>query len=951
MNIPEFLLQAVDARLTAARATAPETWARILSDDRIAVSLPLVFGCSEFVASACLREPQLLTALIDEGDLFRPADHFAASLEAALGTEVAEQEVMRIFRLFRRRHMVRLAWRDLAGWADVSSILAELSALADACIQCAYRRAYAELSKRHGTPRGAQAKSEQHMVILGMGKLGGRELNYSSDIDLVFVYPEEGETDGERSIDNAEFFLRLGQRIINLLAASTADGFVYRVDMRLRPFGDSGRLAISFDSFENYLQQHGRDWERYAYVKARPITAIEHHDSLYRNVIRPFVYRRYLDFGVFESLRGMKELIAREVARRELQDNVKLGPGGIREIEFIVQAFQLIRGGSDSRLQSRELRTVLPLLAGQKLLPQQAVAELGDAYLFLRRLENRLQEYLDQQTHQLPDDEPGRERLAASMSAASWSVLLGQIERHRSAVSKHFANIVFGPVERDAAADVAVEFQLELPQEELQKRLTESGCDAAESCAEQLAQLRESGYYRRLDETGRRRLLILLPRIFKLLAGSATPDVTLARLLKVVEMIAGRTVYLALLGENELALRRLIDLCARSQFLVEQIAAFPLLLDELIDARLFEDVPTRAQFTEELQARIESSRGEDIEFQIEALRKFQCVAMFRIAVADFAGTLPLMKISDRLTDLAELLVDATLRMAWAQIVERHGKPRCGADEQSLRDAHVVVVAYGKFGGIELGYGSDLDLVFLHDSAGDVQHTDGAQPIDNTVFFARLGQRLVHLLTTHTRAGRMYEVDIRLRPSGKGGLLVQSLSHFDEYQRTEAWTWEHQALTRARAVAGESLLCAHFEIVRIDILRKAVRRNTLREEVRKMRERMRAELSKAKPGQFDLKQDAGGIADLEFLVQYWMLKWADEYPPIITFSDNIRQLESLASGDIVAQSTVDFLTETYRKFRHRMHHLSLADGNDVINDAEFVEERQTLVALWNAQLGE
>jgi len=286
-----------------------------------------------------------------------------------------------------------------------------------------------------------------------------------------------------------------------------------------------------------------------------------------------------------------------------------------------------------------------------------------------------------------------------------------------------------------------------------------------------------------------------------------------------------------------------------------------------------------------------------------------------------------------------------------QIVQRHGAPRCGLSANALHDAHVVVVAYGKFGGIELGYGSDLDLVFLHDSAGDIQITVGPQQIDNTVFFARLGQRLVHLLTTHTRAGRLYEVDIWLRPSGKGGLLVQTLDAFNDYQRKEAWTWEHQALLRTRAVAGNTVLCAAFEAMRIDILRHAIRRDTLRDEVRKMRERMRSELSKAKAGQFDLKQDAGGIADLEFLTQYWMLKWCDQYPPIVTYSDNIRQLESLESGGIVAQETVDFLTATYVKYRHRMHHLSLEGGDDVIADTEFVEERQKLIELWNAEMSQ
>jgi glutamate-ammonia-ligase adenylyltransferase len=628
---------------------------------------------------------------------------------------------------------------------------------------------------------------------------------------------------------------------------------------------------------------------------------------------------------------------------------VKLGPGGIREIEFIVQAFQLIRGGSDRRLQTRELRTALPLLAGQKLLPMAAVTELGDAYTFLRRLENRLQEYNDQQTHQLPEEEPFKQVLALSMNCADWEALRGQLDRHRGAVSKHFANVVFGPVDA-GSSPVVVEFNLDASRADWDRHLSGLPAAEAESCMQQLEALRDSGYYKRLDENGRRRLQALLPRVFAVLAKQDAPDVTLARLLRIVEMIGGRTVYLSLLHESSIALARLVDLCARSGFLAEQIAAFPLLLDELIDERLLEQVPQRAQFAEELESRMQSARHDDVELQVEAMRHFQRAAMFRIAVADFSGQLPLMKISDRLTDLAELIVSEALQMAWHHVAARHGQPRCGASMQALRPAFVTVVAYGKFGGIELGYGSDLDLVFLHDSAGEIQLTDGPQPVENSVFFARVGQRLVHLLTTHTRAGRLYEVDIRLRPSGKGGLLVQSLDAFNEYQRKEAWTWEHQALLRARAVAGNEELRASFERTRIAVLREAVRRDTLQEEVRKMRERMRAELSKAKAGEFDLKQDAGGIADLEFITQYWMLKWCDRYPPIITFSDNIRQLESLASGAIVPQETVDFLTATYRTYRRRMHHLSLADAGDAIADSEFVEERRALIELWNREMG-
>jgi glutamate-ammonia-ligase adenylyltransferase len=439
--------------------------------------------------------------------------------------------------------------------------------------------------------------------------------------------------------------------------------------------------------------------------------------------------------------------------------------------------------------------------------------------------------------------------------------------------------------------------------------------------------------------------------LLPLIAQTTDPAAALGRAIKILEMIGGRTVYLALLNENSAALRRLTDLCARSQFLADQIAAHPLLLDELIDERLVEEPPTREQFAADLTARRAALHAEDPERQVELLRQFQRAATFRVAVADLIGGLPLMKVSDRLTDIAELIVQEALSLSWLQITERHGLPRCKDMQGNLRTPSMIVVAYGKLGGLELGYGSDLDLVFLHDSSGESQSTDGASSIDNGVFFQRLGQRLVHLLTVHTSAGRLYEVDTRLRPGGNKGLLVQSLSSFRDYEFQEAWTWEHQSLLRARAIAGDQALCAEFENARIEVLRNAVKRDDLRQAVRDMRKRMRENLSKAKEGQFDLKQDPGGVADLEFLVQFWMLQWADRYPEIVTFSDNIRQLESLASGNLVPQSRVDFLVDTYRKYRQRLHRLSLEGGKNVVGADEFVQERAGVIEIWDEAMKE
>jgi glutamate-ammonia-ligase adenylyltransferase len=665
------------------------------------------------------------------------------------------------------------------------------------------------------------------------------------------------------------------------------------------------------------------------------------------------VFRRYLDFSVFESLREMKELIAREVERRELRDNVKLGPGGIREIEFIVQAFQLIRGGGRPSLQTRRLLEALPLLAGQKLLPSSAVEELGESYRFLRRVENRLQERNDEQTHDLPQDDAGRARLALAMGAPDWASLASELERHRQRVGGHFRALILGPGEPGGgeAADRTLETLL-APETGDQRRhelLQLARVRDVPAVLDRLNALRESVYYRRLDETGKRRLHTLLPSLLKSIAGGDGEAVALGRVLHVVELIGGRTVYLALLNENAVARRRLVELCAHSQFLTDQIAAFPLLLDELLDERLFETVPSRAEFAQDLRARMAGAGSDDPGHQIDLLRQFQRVAVFRIAVPDLTGRLPLMKVSDRLTDVAELICAESLALSWQQISQRHGTPQYGPDDAHLRQAGLIVVAYGKFGGIELGYGSDLDLVFLHDSVGEVQRTTGPKVLDNGVFFLRLVQRLVHVLSVHTAAGRLYEVDTRLRPSGKGGLLVQSLGAFGDYQRGEAWTWEHQALLRARVVAGDPALRERFEALRCQILRFAVRRATLKDDVRNMRERMRAELSRSGPGQFDLKQDAGGITDIEFLAQFWTLHWAERHPELVTYSDNIRQLESLASACLVPQETVDVLTGAYRAYRQRIHHLSLEAASSVVPADEFRDVRAAVTAIWDATL--
>jgi glutamate-ammonia-ligase adenylyltransferase len=894
--------------------------------------------CSDFAASLLIRRPEWLAELVASGELYEPPALTTLQTRLSLAAHAGEEAAMAALRLHRQREMLRIAWRDLNDLATIEQTLRELSELADAAIGAAVDWCTARLEARHGQPRDADGL-HQRLIVLGMGKLGGGELNFSSDIDLVFLYPAAGETDGERTLVNEQFFVRLGQQVVRLLDQATAEGFVYRVDMRLRPFGAAGPLAVSFDAFEGYLQQHGRDWERYAYVKARAVTGAEQAQAVFDEVLRPFVYRRYLDYGVFKALRDMKAMIEQEVARRELDNNVKLGPGGIREIEFITQCFQLVRGGNDPSLRPPSLLQVLPRLASRRCLGQGPVDELLEAYGFLRRLENRLQMLGDRQTHELPLDEPTRLRIACSMDLADWRALLAELEARRRRVSRQFRDVVFATADAPAQAAplepwVALWSAPEATAAAQPLLAAGVPADQAEEIRERLASLRAGSLYRRMDEPSRQRLDTVMPALLAALSDVAAPSTCFQRLLAIIEAIGRRSAYLALLGENPVALRRLLDIVSRSGFLAAQLATWPMLLDELLDERLLSTAPTREDFREDLELRLAAHSAGDLEGRLNALREFQRVCTFRVAIAEINGELPLMKVSDRLTDIAELALELALNMAWEELVPRYGEPCCRGADGQRRGTGFAIIGYGKLGGLELGYGSDLDIVFVHDDSGEESHTHGERQIANPVFFARLARRIIHFLSIQTTSGMLYEIDTRLRPSGQSGLLVTSLEALERYQREEAWTWEHQALLRARAVAGG----------------EAVRREDLREQVAGMRERMRSELAAGRPDAFDIKQDAGGLADIEFLVQYLVLAHAGERPGLLRWSDNIRQLEDLAGEGILTPEQAGQAAEIYRRYRRRLHQLALAGAPGIVLAEEFVEERAWVRRHWQQAFG-
>lgn len=909
-------------------------------------------ACSEFAGTVVVREKDWF--LDNVATFARAPDvrQLDALVSEIASSDASMSDVQSRLRRFRNRYLLHVIWREVFGLADLDETLASLSQLADRLLDAASQYAERTLEPRYGMVRNP-AGDKVPLVILGMGKLGGRELNLSSDIDLIFLYPEDGETDGAKRISAQEYFGRTVRRIIAVLDETTVDGFVFRIDTRLRPFGDSGPPVVSFSALESYLLQHGRDWERYAYVKARvvgPAPGDNIVEDLHRNLIQPFVFRRYIDFGVFESLREMHAMIAAEVKRRDLQDNVKLGPGGIREAEFVVQSLQLVRGGSEPALQSRELQKVLPLLVNTRGLDEEGASELREGYRFMRRLENFIQAIHDRQTHDLPADDVDRARLCTAMGYPDWTSLRAAIEIHRNAISSQFERVAFRGREVDSALRQRVEqaWKTGADEAEWTALLEEEEIGNAAQVAQALVSFASDKTTRQVDSLSGDRLQRFVPLLVMEIAKSGRPLRAVTRTLSIVERILRRSAYLALLNENPGALARLVDLCARSHYITDQIARYPALLDELLDPRLYSEDVTRADISAELRERLASER-DDSEACMRVIGQFQRSTMFRIAVADFNGHLPIMKVSDGLTWLAESVLEEALRVAWQDLARRHGVPKFQVNGVA-QEAGFGIIAYGKLGGLELSYGSDLDVVFLHDSSGTKQSTDGDKPLDNGLFFSRLVRKLVHFLTTQTGSGQLYEIDTRLRPDGGKGLLVTSTDAFERYQDDNAWTWEHQALLRARAVAGSAAVADEFERIRRETLIGRVRREQLREDVVSMRQRMRKELDRSDENAFDLKHGRGGIGDIEFLVQYLVLNNAKQQPDVIFYSDNIRQLDALTAQGCLAQDVGDALQDAYRDYRLRQHHLVLDDQPPLVDADEFAAQRAFVAETWDDWLG-
>jgi glutamate-ammonia-ligase adenylyltransferase len=786
---------------------------------------------------------------------------------------------------------------------------------------------HAELAATYGEPRGEHSGTAQQLHVVGMGKLGGAELNVSSDIDLILVYPEEGETDGPRAISNHEFFTRVARRLTAALGEITEDGYVFRVDLRLRPYGESGPVVASFDMLEQYLITQGREWERYAWIKARVLTGDRGAELM--ELVRPFVFRRHLDYSAFESMRDLHRQVRMEVERRDIAENIKLGPGGIREIEFIVQLFQLIRGGRDAALRTQPTLAVLPVLAERRLLAPDAVERLTGAYVFLRNLEHRLQYLDDQQTHDLPRSAEDRALVAASMGFRDFNALVVALEDHRSHVTRQFNQIFAASAQ--AKDELCVLWQDAMGhggEERIIELLANLGFEDPSELQRRLKEIRQSVRYRQMPATGQARLERMLPLAVQAAAAQGNRDATLMRILELFESVSRREAYLALLEQYPQALASVAELMSASPWAAQYLTQHPILLDELLDTRTLFEAPNWPHLTAALRRQVDES-SDDPEKQMDVLRHFKHAQTMRFLAQDLSGTLPLETLSDHLSDLATAILREVLRLAWRDVRQRHRETPAFA-----------IIGYGKLGGKELGYASDLDLVFLYDDAA-------SEAPEN---YARLALRINHLLNLLTPAGVLYDTDLRLRPDGASGLLVSALESFRAYQERHAWPWEHQALTRARFEAGDERIGRAFEAIRVDALRQPRDRGELKRSVVEMRQKM-LDGHPNRSALFDLKHDRGGIVDVEFVVQYLVLGYASEHEALTGNIGNLALLKLAARLGLIPESSAGAAHDAYRRFRQLQHSLRLQGERYARVEPDSVAvERGAVRALWTLVLG-
>ena len=879
----------IDDRYAELAACCRTAGVPLHDDAGVAERIRRTLSTSDFAFEAWRAQPALLSPAGLER-LRSNAD--AAARIDALKLPEDETPTLAALRRFRHAEALRLVFRDVNGLDELQETLSATSVLYEVLLEAALDWSERAMAARYGHARSREGE-RQRLVVVGFGKLGGAELNFSSDIDLVLAYPHGGESDGARVLDNGEYFVRLGRQLVRLLGEPTVDGICARVDLRLRPFGNAGRLALSFSAMEQYYQREGRDWERYAWIKARPVAGDRIAGKRLQELLRPFIYRKYLDYTAFAGLREMKALIDAEVARKDLSDNLKLGSGGIREIEFIVQLTQLIRGGREPSLRVRGLLPALAACEARGHIPAARAKALREAYVFLRRLENRVQMLRDAQTHDIPDDALSRERIARGLDWPAWEPLAEALAKHREIVAGEFAAVLMpqgGRGTRVPAADAAL-WQAACAGTLDAGTLEASGFVPGMEVADALAKLPQGGAVRAMSARSRERLDHLMPQLIAAARASKAPVPCLLRLCRLTQAVARRSSYLALLEEQPAARKRLVTLFADSALLAEQVIAQPLLLDDVLDPRIDQLPLKRADIAAEIARVLATLEEREAEAELERINEFQSSTAFRLGLAFNDGRADAAATARRLAALAESVVGAVTALAERELVAQHG--RLPGDGSGF-----AVLGYGSLGGEELGFASDLDLVFVYDGRRAQAMSDGARPIEGARWYQRLAQRVMNWLTVPTRAGRLYEVDTRLRPDGSKGLLVGSLDAFIAYQQSRAWTWEHQALLRARPVAGDAALGAALAAVRREILGVSRASTVVIDEVSQMRRRWRAERDRSDARSIDLKQGRGALLDIEFALQGLVLAHAAQKPALLGVTANAALLAACRDAGLL-----------------------------------------------------
>ncbi|WP_233839873.1 bifunctional [glutamate--ammonia ligase]-adenylyl-L-tyrosine phosphorylase/[glutamate--ammonia-ligase] adenylyltransferase [Dyella sp. 2HG41-7] len=897
----------IDDRYAQLAARCRAAGVPLHDDAGVAERIRRTLLASDFAFETWRNQPQLLSP---QGLERLRVNGDASTRIDALKLDADETVCMATLRRFRHAEALRLVFRDVNGLDDLPEILSATSVLYEALLGAALDWSERNLAVRYGHPRGEDGEL-QRLVVVGFGKLGGSELNFSSDIDLVLAYPQGGESDGARVLDNSEYFVRLGRQLVRLLHEPTTDGICARVDLRLRPFGNAGRLALPFSAMEQYYQREGRDWERYAWIKARAVAGDRNAGKQLQEMLRPFVYRKYLDYTAFAGLREMKALIDAEVARKDLADNLKLGPGGIREIEFIVQLVQLIRGGREPSLRVRGLLPALTACEARGHIPAARARALREAYVFLRRLENRVQMMRDAQTHDLPDDPLTRERLALALDYPAWESLAEELAKHRDIVANEFEAVLMpeGGAKSTVPAADAILWKKACDESLEASVLEASGFVPGGEALDALLKLPQAASLRAMSARAREQLDHLMPQLLAAARDSAAPVPCLLRLCRLVQAVARRPSYLALLEEQPSARKRLAQLFADSAFLAERVIAQPLLLDDVLDPRIDQLPLKRADISAEIAHVLTTLDEREAEAELERINEFKSSIAFRLGLAFNDGRADAVATARRLGALAESVVNAVAALAEREVIAAHGRlPGEGSG--------FSILGYGSLGGEELGFASDLDLVFVFDGQRAQEMSDGPRSLEGSRWYQRLTQRVMNWLTVLTRAGRLYEVDTRLRPDGSKGLLVGSLDAFVAYQESRAWTWEHQALLRARPVAGDAALNAKLSDVRRRTLAVSRDRAAVLAEVSSMRQRWRAERDRSDAAQIDLKQGRGALLDIEFALQGLVLAHAAKMPNLLSTTANAGLIELCRNDGLLDTAQANCLTRAHAELLRR-----------------------------------